>query len=540
MRGGAWSERGDFVLDDKQNVTFKAFFKFSTLMLTGTMLYVATITPTVYGRNCIIVSLFLMLSMAFAYVIILYIAYGRLSLHEPKSAKKQKNVIIALIYEGRMAAKAGILTFIVAEAARGLVLRRYGGIAVAVPVLLAAVYIGRRGLRGVVRFSEAVFWFTAMSAVIVLAMSLKNVELSQLSAYWMFSDEDGINCTINRVMTRGGLLFLGFSFMEMVVMIYMDVKNRCRGMLAVVSGVSMVIGIIGSIIVVLTLGIGALGSNRKNILYIVGAMELPGGVRMRPLMLVCYLLVVWGMMSLAPHVACAFKTIDNNSLRHPLLWKWIWVVVSFAVCVYLHSAGSVDRLYRLIPGYLLLIDIPLSILLPVLAVNLKRHLRMCSLLMACVIGMYTCTSCAYESVEDVDYANVIVIEETGHIDEAGNELKYTLVIPEIGEDGAGASKEKIYSVEADSFESVRKIYNDEHSNRLDTSHVEYVAAENYEVLGMVCDELENEFATSYVTVVVDGDVLDKVGENNTKEYLKTHYKGRCLASLRKGEQDQDR
>ena len=139
MRGGAWSERGDFVLDDKQNVTFKAFFKFSTLMLTGTMLYVTTITPTVYGRNCIIVSLFLMLSMAFAYVIILYIAYGRLSLHEPKSAKKQKNVIIALIYEGRMAAKAGILTFIVAEAARGLVLRRYGGIAVAVPVLLAAV-----------------------------------------------------------------------------------------------------------------------------------------------------------------------------------------------------------------------------------------------------------------------------------------------------------------------------------------------------------------------------------------------------------------
>ncbi|MCQ5137598.1 hypothetical protein NE628_15515, partial [Coprococcus eutactus] len=63
-----------------------------------------------------------------------------------------------------MAAKAGILTVIVAEAARGLVRRRYGGSAVAVPVLLAAVYIGRRGRRGVVRCSEAVFWFTAMSA----------------------------------------------------------------------------------------------------------------------------------------------------------------------------------------------------------------------------------------------------------------------------------------------------------------------------------------------------------------------------------------
>lgn len=59
-------------------------------------------------------------------------------------------------------------------------------------------------------------------------------------------------------------------------------------------------------------------------------------------------------------------------------------------------------------------------------------------------------------MEDVDYANVIVIEETGRIDEAGNELKYTLVIPEIGEDGAGASKEKIYSVEADSLSRSEK------------------------------------------------------------------------------------
>ena len=528
------------MFDDKQNVTFKAFFKFSTLILTGTMLYVATITPSVYGRNCIIVSLFLMLSMAFAYVIILYIAYGRLPIHGPESVGKQKNGIIALVYEGRMAIKAGILTFIAAEAARELVLRRYGEIAVAIPVLLAAVYIGRRGLRGVVRFSEAVFWFTVVSAVIVLVMSLKNVDLSQLNAYWKFAEEDGINCTINRVMTRGGLLFLGFSFMEMVVMIYMDVKNRRRGMLALVSGVSMIIGIIGSIIVVLTLGIGALGSNRKNILYIVGAMELPGGVRIRPLMLVCYLLVVWGMMSLAPHVACAFKTIDNSSVRHPLLWKWIWVAVSFAVCVYLHSAGPADRLYRLIPGYLLLIDIPLSILLPVLAVNLKRHLKMCGLLVVCILGVYMCTSCAYESVEDVDYATVIVIEEAGRADVPRNELKYTLVIPEIGEDGSGASEEKIYSVKADSFESVRKIYNEEHSNRLDTSHVEYIVPENEDVLDAVCDELENEFATSYVTVVTDDDILDKVGENNTKEYLRTHYKGRCLASLRKGEPGRNR
>lgn len=534
----AWSKKASgqkeviLMLDDNQNVTFKAFFKISTLMLTGTIVYVATLIPSVYGKNCIIISLFLMLSMAFAYVILLYVAYGRLTVYRASSPRIHENRAIGLIFEGRMAIKTGILIFMVAEAARELVLRRYGSMAVALPVLVAAVYIGCRGLGGVIRFAEAVFWFTVIAGCIVFIMSLKNVDLSQLKAYTQFCEENGINCTINRVMTRGGLLFLGFSFMEMVTMIYMEVRDRRRGMLVAATGVSLVIGIIGSVIVITTLGIAALGTNRKNILYIVGAMELPGGVRIRPLMLVCYLLVVWGMMAITPHVACAFRAIGKTSVKHPVVCRGIWTVCAFAVCVYLQNISSAEKLYRLIPGYLLLIDVPLSIILPVLAINWKRAVRMGGLLFIGIIGTYMCTACAYESVEDVDYATVMVVENPDNTDE--HLIKYTLVIPEIGEDGAGASKEKIYSVDAYSFESVRQTYNAEHANRLDTSHVEYIVAEDENVLDTVCDELENEFATSYVTVVTDKDVLEKVGTNSTKEYLRTHYKGRCLAALKKG------
>ena len=552
---------------DKQNVTYGAFFKFASLLLTGSIIYVATLIPPTYGENCIIMSLFLMLSMAFAYVILLYVAYNRLDAQERLEGAKRKNCLIGFIYGTRMAIKSGILVFIVSAAARELVLRKYGEIAVALPVLLAALYIGSRGMGRVVRFAEAVFWFTVAAGVFVFAMSVKNIHLPELGAYTLFVEENGISCTINKVMIRGGLLFLGFTFMEMVIIIYMKVKHRRRGMLISVTGTAFIIGIIGSLIVITTLGMGALSSHSKDILYIVGAMELPGGVKMRPLMLVCYLLVVWGMVAIAPHIACAFDTMEENVTSHVRLYKLIWAVGAFGVCIILqklYSSGvnigtsaelssvgitgmmgsSVNGLYRLIPEYLLLVDIPLSVILPVLAVSWKKRRRVCVGLLLCICGAYMCTGCAYKSIEDVDYASVLVIdrqdEQVGHNDRSDigidHRFKYSLVFPNPkegdGKEGDGSDDaEKIYSVWANSFEKVRAQYNKEHARQLDTSHVEYIVTEDEEVLSAVCSELGDVFATSYVTVVIEENIIEKSGKNNTKEYLKTHYKGQCLAAL---------
>ena len=552
---------------DKQNVTYGAFFKFTLLLLTGSIIYVATLIPPTYGENCIIMSLFLMLSMAFAYVILLYVAYNRLDAQESLEGAKRKNCLIDFIYGTRMAIKSGILVFIVSAAARELVLRKYGEIAVALPVLLAALYIGSRGMGRAVRFAEAVFWFTVAAGVFVFVMSVKNIHLSELGAYTLFVEENGISCTINKVMIRGGLLFLGFTFMEMVIIIYMKVKHRRRGMLISVTGTAFIIGVIGSLIVITTLGMGALSSHSKDILYIVGAMELPGGVKMRPLMLVCYLLVVWGMVAIAPHIACAFETMEENVTSHVRLYKLIWAVGAFGVCIILqklYSSGvnigtsaelssvgitglmgsSVNGLYRLIPEYLLLVDIPLSVILPVLAVIWKKRRRVCVGLLLCICGAYMCTGCAYKSIEDVDYASVLVIDrqddQVGHNDRSDigidHRFKYSLVFPNPkegdGKEGDGGDDaEKIYSVWANSFEKVRAQYNKEHARQLDTSHVEYIVTEDEEVLSAVCSELGDEFATSYVTVVIEENIIEKSGKNNTKEYLKTHYKGQCLAAL---------
>jgi len=31
-------------------------------------------------------------------------------------------------------------------------------------------------------------------------------------------------------------------------------------------------------------------------------------------------------------------------------------------------------------------------------------------------------------------------------------------------------------------------------------------------------------------VVIEQNILEKIGDNNTNEYLKTHYEGQCLAT----------
>lgn len=105
-------------------------------------------------------------------------------------------------------------------------------------------------------------------------------------------------------------------------------------MLCAAVGTSTIIGIICSIIVICTLGTGALMAKEKNILYIVGAMELPGGVKLRPLMLVCYLVIVFGVMALVPNVIGGWGAVDRLGVRHRWLWKTLWAVLAFAACLW--------------------------------------------------------------------------------------------------------------------------------------------------------------------------------------------------------------
>ena len=78
-------------MNDKYNVTFSAFFKMALLVLPGMITFVATLIPSYFGRNCLILSLFLMLCMAYAYVIALYIVYMKIDERGNSERRKIKN-----------------------------------------------------------------------------------------------------------------------------------------------------------------------------------------------------------------------------------------------------------------------------------------------------------------------------------------------------------------------------------------------------------------------------------------------------------------
>lgn len=519
---------------DKYNVTFGAFFKAVLILLPASLIYVTTITPAYLGRNCLILSLFLMLCLAFAYVILLYVVMSKLEARVDMKYRTRKDTTIDWIYGTRMAVKSGIILFILSDISRRLMLKKYSDMVIAIPILLVAAYMGNRGFKGLIRFYEAVFWFSVVSGIILFVSSVKNLDLGELRQCVQIYGEGSVGDSMRMVMVKGGVLFLGVTVMETVMMIYLGVNKRRRGMLFSAVGISVTIGIIGSIFVISTLGMSALEAGTKDILYVVGAMELPNGIKIRPLMLVCYLVLTCGISLLTPQVVCGFGAVtDLGRRRHSSWLKLAWLTLVFAVCVWLWDVPAHGTAMRLAAGYIMLVDVPLSLILPAVVVIGRKPLKKATLVLIAFAITAVLPGCAYNSVESVDYANVLVIEP-GKQD---GMYKYTLVITGLSGDEDKTTEERKYTAYATSFSDVRANYDKEHARQLDVSHVEYLAADNEQVLNENIFELGREFATSYVTVVVDRNILEKSGDNNTKDYLKTHYRGRCLATLGRHEGD---
>ena len=118
--------------DGKQNVTFGAFFKYAMMLLPGGILYVATIVPSKFGANWSILSLFTMQSLAFVYVVLLYVVYQRVLKKDLIQRRKTGKYVIRFIYGIRMAIKMGIVLYISAYAIRELMLKKYEIWAVAI------------------------------------------------------------------------------------------------------------------------------------------------------------------------------------------------------------------------------------------------------------------------------------------------------------------------------------------------------------------------------------------------------------------------
>ena len=505
----------------------------------------------------------------------------------------KKKVTIASIYVIRYVIRVLFLLYFFVQGSRILMLPDYASAVLVVPVLLALFYMAGKGLRGYIGFAEASVIGIGITLVLFIICGFWNADFSRLKEYVEFQMQASVCNTICQVLIKGYLLIVGLSMLEFVMYLYLRVEKRRRGMLVWTVSVPVVLAIVASCFVISLLGLQGKTMTSKGILNVVGAMMFPGGANARLGLLACYLLVIFGLLLLAIHIVFVCQFVDeiwkiicvwrksggmraagndkstelhgrdsDNAMDKKVMEEkndtfgdktqkenqysaeededmeekrslWIrsgCVVVLFLLFLWMSRfLGERDAGWAFMI-YIAAVDIPLSVLVPAFAGRKRTNPGKLAKMAAEVIGgvLIACilSGCMDRSIEAVDYLRVVMISET----DRGYE--YTFVTDSLeGAESAGESEEREYPVVAESLQQARAEYDQAHDRNLDLSHVEYIVVDSEKTLRQMYPELIKEFVTNYVEVICTDSLYQGEASGSIREYIASHYKGECLATL---------
>lgn len=560
-------------------MTFRQLFITGTCLIFPIAFWNMVQIMTDFSKNNGILSLFLTLTLALVYVVLLHLALSDVvKMSDPAKEKTEitgakvwnnkKKVTIASIYVIRYVIRVLFLLYFFVQESRILMLPDYAGMVLVVPVLLALFYMAGKGLRGYIGFAEASVVGIGITLVLFVICGFWNADFSELKEYVEFQMQASVCNTICQVLIKGYLLIVGLSMLEFVMYLYLRVEKRRRGMLVWTVSVPVVLALVASCFVISLLGLQGRTAGSKGILNVVGAMMFPGGANARLGLLACYLLVIFGLLLLAIHIVFICQFVDeiwkiicvwrksggmravgndkstelhgcdsDNAMDKKVMEEkrslWIrsgCVVVLFLLFLWMGRFLGERDAGRAFMIYIAAVDIPLSVLVPAFAGRKRTNPGKLAKMAAEVIGgvLITCilSGCMDRSIEAVDYLRVVMISET----EGGYE--YTFVTDSLeGAESAGESEEREYPVVAESLQQARAEYDQAHDRSLDLSHVEYIVVDSEETLRQMYPELIKEFVTNYVEVICTDSLYQGEASGSIRKYIATHYKGECLATL---------
>ena len=540
-------------------MTFRQLFITGTCLIFPIAFWNMIQIMTDFSKNNGILSLFLMLTLALVYVILLHLGLSGVIKMEDSAEKKteitsakawnnKKKVIIASVYVIRYTIRALFLLYFFVQGSQILMLPDYAGAVLVIPVLLALFYMAGKGLRGYIGFAEASVIGIGIALVLFVICGFWHADFSRLKGYVEFQMQSSACNTICQVLIKGYLMVVGLCMLEFVMYLYLRVEKRRRGMLVWTVSVPIVLALVASCFVISLLGLQGKTMTSKGILNVVGAMMFPGGANARLGLLACYLLVIFVLLLLAIHIVFICQFVDE-------IWKiicvWrksqasaeedmeekrsLWirggcVVVLFLLFLWMNRFLGERDAGRAFMIYIAAVDIPLSVLVPAFAGRKRTNPEKLAKMAAEVIGgvLIACmlSGCMDRSIEAVDYLRVVMISET----DGG--YKYTFVTDSLeGAESASESEERKYPVVAENLQQARVEYDQAHDRSLDLSHVEYIVVDSKETLWQMYPELIKEFVTNYVEVICTDSLYQGEASGSIREYIATHYKGECLATL---------
>ncbi|MGN0394063.1 MAG: GerAB/ArcD/ProY family transporter, partial [Coprococcus sp.] len=413
-----------------------------------------------------------------------------------------------------------------------MMLNKHNDMAIIIPFVVVMVYLAGKGLRGYICFVEAIFWSVIIVGLFVAIFCVGNFDITQMLDFSGFKISGSVTETTRSVLIRGYVLLIAFSMMEFVMMLYIRIKNRQRGMLLISVGAAFIVAAIASFFVIAVLGWHAIYSGTKSILNIVGTFEFPSGNMARLGILACFLLMAYGIAAIQIHFVVSIDVISGfaGDKGKSNVYRCVWGIVIILLYMAAEKLLSTEYAYEYVVKYMAVIDIPLSIIIPALLGQNGNKNKKILTTAVMLFSALLVSGCSYKSIEDVDYATVVILDSGANT--AEGVYDYTFVIDTLEtEKSDSVTKQVIWNMKGKSFEDVCRIYNNTHNNTIDLSHVEYLVVTDESTLYALYPELMKEFATKYVNVIYEKNLMEKIDSRDVRGYLDAHYEGKCLAAI---------
>ncbi len=524
-----------------------------------------------FGENpgkWLILSLLSMLCFALIYVNIQHIVYKNLEKiefsEEKNNNEKSKNRIKSLICWNnvtRSVIKAAFLMYILKKILNHMFENKslvYPGM---LAVFLLAVYLTMKGKKAFHSFNSVVFPLMAICIGVVVIEIILTTEYkgeNDILAMMSMSHENGLCTAIIQAIKQGYGCFFVFCIGEAIMFIGYRSRNGLKRYVRNSLIIPVISGIIVSLLVINLLGQESLANGTKTPLNIVSALILPGSRSTNLSALFMYLTVVWciGIISSFllliresmdwraegvndAEMAANSKGVDmknENVVTNDKKSGWVPLLLIIGLWIVLEISGNnFDiKISYLFLVYLGIIDLPMSVLIPWIAVRDKPDMKgmassILTVFMVCVVTVFMAlvfSGCGGRSVEQVDYLRVI------EIDKKGDEYQLTFVSEELDNSDNRLVKESVYETTDKSINAAVEKYNREHVRSLDLSHIEYIVVASEEDVGYGVSEAFKAIPKNYMKLVVCSDLKEKAGDAGIREYLESHYEGRVVAAIK--------
>ncbi len=462
-------------------------------------------------------------------------------------------------------------------------------------VFFLAVYLAMKGKKAFHSFNSVVFPLMAICIGVVVTEIILTTEYkgeNDILAMMSMSRENGLCTAIIQAIKQGYGCFFVFCIAEAIMFIGYRSRNGLKRYVRNSLIIPVISGIIVSLLVINLLGQKSLANGTKTPLNIVSALILPGSRSTNLSALFMYLTVVWcigiissfllfiresmdwraegandtemaannkdvsmknenvaandkGVSMKNENAAANNKggkenknvvTNDSEEDRNKKKAGWVPLLLIVGLWIVLEISGNnFDiKISYLFLVYLGIIDLPMSVLIPWIAVRDRPDMRgmassILTVFMVCVLTVCMAlvfTGCGGKSVEQVDYLRVI------EIDKKGDEYALTFVSEELDDSENRLVKESVYETTGKSINSAVEKYNREHVRSLDMSHIEYIVVASEDDVDYAVSEALKAIPKNYMKLVVCSNLKEKAGDSGIREYLESHYEGRVVAAIK--------